>query len=307
MSSNPPAPNPAPAPAPPVPGPDTSATTEIRIISHSNIFYWWPVWAVGLLMAFLTLLSGQRMILVPAGAEARRDWQVVVGTTTTETGVAIPKTATKEGILLEKGNLLPDKPENPGDPTLPKPLQPKLRMAATSSYGVIWATVLLLVIVITNIHLRGLWSVVIIVLILLISVIFGLLDWWTPILDTISLLDIRINLGGYLFISLTLLGIWLAGLLFFDRQTYMVFTPGQLKVCLEIGGGETAYDTMGMVIQKQRDDLFRHWILGLGSGDLIVRTSGATAQEFHLPNVLFVGHKLQLIEEMQRERPVVKG
>ena len=87
----------------------------------------------------------------------------------------------------------------------------------------------------------------------------------------------------------------------------MIFTPGQVRVHLEIGGGETAYDTMGMTIQKQRDDLFRHWILGLGSGDLIVRTSGANSHEFHMPNVLSVSYKLRQIEEMQRDRPTVQG
>jgi hypothetical protein len=94
---------------------------------------------------------------------------------------------------------------------------------------------------------------------------------------------------------------------FFDRQIYMVFNPGQLKVCLEIGAGETAYDTMGMVIQRQRDDLFRHWILGLGSGDLIVRTSGAHSHEFHMENVLNVNSKLKAIEEMMRDKSVVSG
>jgi hypothetical protein len=299
------------APPPAAPAPGTSALTEIKIISHSNIFYWWPVWAVGLLMALLTFVEGRRMILVPGPmmgnieewVEVDRRLQVVSGPDDPNTGR--PPTATREGITLKKGHLLPDKFENPAAP--PRAELPKLRTTASSSYGVVWATILLIVIVITNVPLRGLWSVVIIVTILLISVIFGLLDWWSTILDTLSVLDIRINMGGYLFISLILLGIWLVSMIFFDRQVYMVFSPGQVKVCLEVGGGETSYDTMGLVIQKQRDDLFRHWILGLGSGDLIVRTSGANAHEFHLPNVLFVGRKLQLIEEMQRERPVVKG
>lgn len=290
-----------PKPPPSAPAPGTSALTEIKIISHSNIFYWWPVWAVGLLMAGLTMAGGKRMVLVPPDAEARRDITIAQPSDTGQ-----PKIVVREGIIIEKGHLPPDKADNVNDP-LPKPLQPKLRMANTSSLGVVWATILLLVIVITNVPLRGLWSVVVIVMILLIAVIFGLLDWWSTILDTLSVLDIRINMGGYLFISLILLGIWLVSMIFFDRQVYMVFSPGQVKVCLEVGGGETSYDTMGLVIQKQRDDLFRHWILGLGSGDLIVRTSGANAHEFHLPNVLFVGRKLQLIEEMQRERPVVKG
>jgi hypothetical protein len=55
--------------------------------------------------------------------------------------------------------------------------------------------------------------------------------------------------------------------LFFDRQMYMIFAPGQLRVCQEIGSGEVAYDTLGMVVVKQRSGLFRHWLLGFGSGD----------------------------------------
>ena len=87
----------------------------------------------------------------------------------------------------------------------------------------------------------------------------------------------------------------------------MVFSPGQLRVRLEIGSGETAYDVMGMMVEKRRDDLFRHWVLGLGSGDLIVKTSGANAQQFDMPNVLFIGRKVRLIQEMLQEREVVRG
>ena len=96
-------------------------------------------------------------------------------------------------------------------------------------------------------------------------------------------------------------------MLLFDRQIYMVFSPGQMRVRQEIGESETAFDTTGMVIQKQRSDLFRHWILGLGSGDLIVRTAGANPQEFHMHNVLFIGRKVKEIENLLRERQVVTG
>ena len=84
---------------------------------------------------------------------------------------------------------------------------------------------------------------------------------------------------------------------------YMVFTPGQFKVCTEIGGGEKVFDTIGMKLEKRRSDLFRHWILGLGSGDLIVKTTGAQAHQFEMDNVLFVGRKVQQIEEMIRKIP----
>jgi hypothetical protein len=294
-----------PAPAHPVQTAGTSAQ-EILIISRSNLFYWWPVWAIGFLMALLTAIEGRRMILVPGpdDVEVRRDWTIVTGPGAGPTDP--PKTELREGVLLSKGNMLPDKPEKAGE-KLSKPMPPKLHMASSSSYGVVWAAILLLVIFITNVPLRGLWSVVVIVFVVLIAVIFALADWWTTILGWLYLLDIRINMGGYLFISLILFCMWLSVTMFFDRQIYMIFTPGQLKVCTEIGGGEAAYDTQGMVVEKHRDDLFRHWILGLGSGDLTVKTSGANPQTYHLHNVLFIGRKLQLIEDMLRDRPVVKG
>src|ERR1035438_2742507 len=131
-------------------------------------------------------------------------------------------------------------------------------MSNDKNLGVLYAAVLLLVIVITNIPLRGLWSVIVIVLIISISIIFALLHWWEDILHYLNFLDIRINAAGYLVISSILFVLWLVVMLLFDRQLYMVFTPGQLRVRLEIGDAETAFDTTGMTLQKQRSDLFRH-------------------------------------------------
>ncbi len=268
---------------------------EIKIVSHSNLFYWWPVWAIGLVMALLTALDGHRLAIVPADTVAEHK-RVVVG---------YEDRGPVDVLMLPKGKELPN------DPSTNLPVQPHLHMASVSTYGVLFAIVLLLVIVITNVPLRGLWSVVVIVLIVLLSVIFALAQhegrsWWAHILEAFFRLHIYINTAGYLVISLALFVIWLVTFLLFDPQIYMVFTPGQLRLRQEIGGGEAAYDTQGMVIQKQRNDLFRHWILGLGSGDLIVTTSGAAAHHFDLPNVLFVGYKVRQIEDMLREKQIVQ-
>lgn len=299
MSTETPPPVTAPPPAP-APAPATYDQQEIRIISHSSLFYWWPVWVAGFVMGLLSLVEGKLVAVVPSGTEARRAGQIYLG----KDEAGSPNTETRDIYILPSKDKL--RSENPDDPT-GKPIQPHLRMTTSSTYGVIWATILLLVIVITNVPLRGLWSWVVIVFSALLVIIFALAGWWDTIFYYISVLDIRINAGGYFFISIILCAIWLISMFLFDRQIYMVFTPGQLRLCLDIGGGETSYDTTGMVIQKERSDLFRHIILGLGSGDLIVRTSGANAHEFHLPNVLFVGRKLQMVEAMQRDRPVVKG
>jgi hypothetical protein len=300
----------APQAAPQVPPPGTEDRQEIRIVSHSHLFYWWPVWAVGFLMALLTYLDGHRMAIVPPGTEAFRDANVTAskgeGQKVTFENVDVLVVAPPSGDQAKRQHLLPTHPAA-ADAKLPPPEQPYMHVSENKGYGVLFAIVLLLVIVITNVPLRGLWSVVVIVLIVLGSIIFYLAHWWEPILDALGRLHVLINMAGYLVISAGLFIIWLVTFLLFDQQIYMVFTPGQLRVRQEIGGGEESYDTMGMSLQKQRNDLFRHWVLGLGSGDLIVNTSGANARHFDLPNVLFVGYKLKQIEEMLREKPVVRG
>ena len=166
---------------------------------------------------------------------------------------------------------------------------------------------LLLVVFITNVPIRGLWSVIVILTVLLGTIILALAGWWDDILEAAAHSHVYINAFGYLAISLPLLALWLVVVLFFDRKMYMVFAPGQLLVRQDIGSGEVAYDTMGMVVAKRRSDLFRHWLLGFGSGDLLVKTAGANAQQFEMHNVLFVGSKLQLIQDMLQTREVVSG
>jgi len=53
--------------------------------------------------------------------------------------------------------------------------------------------------------------------------------------------------------------------------------------------------------------VFRHWLLGFGSGDLTVRTAGTTTKEFEMPSVLGINRKLALINTMVQEREVIQG
>src|SRR5690349_7211031 len=38
----------------------------IRVVSHTTLFYWWPVWLAGFLFAGLTYLDGTRLAVLPA-------------------------------------------------------------------------------------------------------------------------------------------------------------------------------------------------------------------------------------------------
>jgi hypothetical protein len=278
--------------SPPPLGQPPHSQSEIRVVSHSNLFYWWPVWLVGYIMALLTLLDGHLLAVVPPETE-------VVVVTKNMSGEK-KGSENIEVKMKDREVLVPKSPKS-------QLTKPKNHMAANKNLGVIFCTVLLLVIAITNIPLRGLWSVMVIVIIIFTSIILGLMDKWKYLLDALEWLDIHINLAGYVVISTVVLALWLVSFFFFDQQIYMVFTPGQVRVRLEIGEGETAFPTMGITFKKQRSDLFRHWILGLGSGDLLVTTGGSQAQHFDLPNVLFVGRKVKAIEEMLRTMPTVRN
>jgi hypothetical protein len=160
--------------------------------------------------------------------------------------------------------------------------------------------------VITNVHLRGLWSLVVIIIIVLGSIIFALGHVWERVMSHWSQLAIHINMGAYLSFSLALFIVWLINFAFFDRQRYVSVSSGQVRLHMAIGQGEIVYDTTNMVFQKQRSDLFRHWILGFGSGDLEIRPANQK-EPIDLPNVLFVGHKVQEIQSLIKEKEVVSS
>ena len=41
------------------------APPEIKIISHSNIFYWWPAWVAGFAVALISYTQGRDVAIVP--------------------------------------------------------------------------------------------------------------------------------------------------------------------------------------------------------------------------------------------------
>jgi hypothetical protein len=232
------------------------------------------------------------MAVVPANTVAHKDRKVEV-----DEG----KVETRNVLVLPDNSALVERRNRAGEMEV---FQPTIFMSPRRTYGTLFVILLLIVIGITNVPMRGLWSVFVLLVIVGLSVIFAVAGWWETIFAHLSLLSIHINMGGYLLISGVLFLLWLLNLFVFDRQIYMIFTPGQVRVRVEIGGSETVYDTTGMVVQKHRSDLFRHWILGFGSGDLDIRPVGL-ASPIELPNVLRVARAVRTIETLIKEKVVV--
>src|SRR5262245_65589644 len=62
--SKPTPPGPGAALAPPPPG-TPPRPREIKLVSHSTIFYWWPIWVLGYVMALVTYFENNHLAIVP--------------------------------------------------------------------------------------------------------------------------------------------------------------------------------------------------------------------------------------------------
>jgi hypothetical protein len=217
----------------------------VYVYSHSQFLYWWPVWVIGYIMAFLTWLGGEK---------------VVVGGT-------------------------------------------EVWFHRSKNVGVLFTLTFFLVILITNVSLRGLASVVAILAFAFTALALAYFGWWEDVFAWMGMVSIYMNMGFYVFFSTLVLLVWAFSVFVYDRMSYWRVTPGQMTYEHVIGGAAKSYDTRGMVFEKHRQDLFRHWVLGLGSGDVQISTTGAKRETLNVPNVLFVDSKIGEIQQMIAAKP----
>jgi hypothetical protein len=220
---------------------------QIILVSHSSLFYWWPVWAVGYLMAFLTLIGGQD---IPIGDH-------------------------------HEGRFYP-----------------------ANYMGVVFIFTLFMVILISNITLRGLASALVVTGAALFVVVIAYFGLWDSILGWLGSLNVFLNEGAYFWFSTLMFLVWAFTTFVFDRMSYWRVEAGQISHVHVFGASTKSYDTENMTFEKRRDDVFRHWLLGMGSGDLIIHAFNAGEREkLEIPNVLFIGRKIKEIQHMIATQP----
>ncbi len=134
----------------------------------------------------------------------------------------------------------------------------------SSNLGVIFILTLAAVILITNVTVRGLASVIVILSLALAALLLAYYHKWDLVLEWLGNLKIHFNLGAYFWISTTIFTIWALTVLVFDHLNYWRITPGQVTHENIFGAGSKSYDAQNMVLEKLRNDFFRHWVLGFG-------------------------------------------
>jgi hypothetical protein len=172
----------------------------------------------------------------------------------------------------------------------------------SSAVGLTYVSLLLLLIVFTNVKLRGINSVVALLTIAFIAVLLAWFGWWDDIARLIPYLWVHMNTGFYLVFSTGLLIIWLLMFFVFDRLTYWRIRPGQMTEEHLIGGGAESFDTNGLRFEKLGSDFFR-MVLGFGAGDLKATTTGDRGTTIEIPNVVLVSRKVRSIERLISVKP----
>jgi hypothetical protein len=258
----------------------------IRVVSHTGLVYWWPVWLLGFILSGLVFLSGGRMAIVPAGTTVKAADDNVYELT-------VPGRSRRS---LERA----------AEATARGATAFPIRACGNREFGVVYIAVLLLVIFGSNVPLRGLWSVVAILTIIVVTGALAYFDVWGWILENLWGLHIEITLAGYLLTSVVLLALWCFTVFGLDQLRYVHFTTGQFTVCEGIGDARAVYDMTRVTVRKRRSDLIRHWILGLGAGDLVISVPNQS-REIVMPDVLFVDRKIRQIAELMKVRPVTAG
>lgn len=172
----------------------------------------------------------------------------------------------------------------------------------SSALGLTYLSILLLLIVFTNVRLRGVHSIIALLAVAFIAVLLAWFGWWDNIARMIPYLSVHMNTGFYLVFSSGLLIIWLLMFFVFDRFTYWRIRPGQMTEEHLIGGGAESFDTNGLRFQKHSSDFFRT-TLGLGAGDLKATAASGRGATIEMPNVMFVDRKVRAIEKLISVKP----
>jgi hypothetical protein len=216
-------------------------TERLVVYQHSDLFYWWVVWAYGLVCAALTWLRGTPVALAQG----------------------------HKAVLIYPGAWM----------------------------GISFVMLILFVLVFTNARARGVKSLVLFLVLIVIGLVIQLTAGWTEILQVFPLLLVHMNLAFYLLFSGVLLAAWLFVIFGTDHAVRWEFGPNSIAKKYWFTDAAESYTSPQVETSRQSDDIFVHrllglWFIGAGTGDIEIRfsTSGSGQKVFFLKNVWRAGH-----------------
>ena len=217
---------------------------SIKFYSHSQIFYFWPVWLAAYACALVSWLYEYKMDLYVDNRPVVYD------------------------VIL-----------------YPHPY-----------LGLAFIFTMITVIFVTSVNIRGLWVVIIALLLLFAGALVHFTHKLPHLLAFLDNLKIFMSYHSYLVIGVALSVIWFLTVFIYDRRRYAEFRAKQFTVVEEVGEKMNAFDTHGMTVKRERDNFFQHVLLGFGSGDVVVIP--AHGDKVYCQNVLNVNRVIAEIQDL---------
>jgi hypothetical protein len=166
----------------------------------------------------------------------------------------------------------------------------ELHVHSSAWVGISFVALLLIVAFFTNYRVKGPYSVILILGLVVAAFAMYFADVWSFIFRVFPALLIFMNLAFYLSLSTALFLLWALATFGLARLSYWEFTPGQVTRYQRIGEGSQSWDARGLHLDRVADDILINKILGLrflgfGTADLKFTTSGAVRETHTIENV----------------------
>jgi hypothetical protein len=166
--------------------------------------------------------------------------------------------------------------------------------------GLVFLGILVFNILFTSVNIRGLWASLVILVLTSVALLLHIFELWTVIQDFLLKLRMFISAEFYLGVGIVLFSFWFLVVFVYDRRRYIELHSTHLAIVQEVGEGEKNFDVRGIVFDKKRNNFFQHIVLGFGSGDIVITTSGGQRELIYFPNVLYISSKLKAIRQVAR-------
>ena len=170
--------------------------------------------------------------------------------------------------------------------------------------GIGFITSLFLTLILVNFRARGVYAVLLVLLLLVGAVAVQFALGWGTIMDGLSLLKIHMNLATYIVAFCIAFAVWLYAILIHPRFTYWFVRPGEVGT-ISMSGAEETFRPQNVHVNRRGDDFFVHKVLGLsflgiGTGDIIVDfdAPGQGHVQHVLTNVFYPKKKVELIQRL---------
>ena len=153
-----------------------AAKREITLISHSMLFYWWPIWLLGFIMALVTYIENHRLAVLPPNTTASK-----LRETENRAFYELRVDKGQETYPLQRA--VKASSEGPEESARAFPT----RVSTQVWMGPIFCVVLILTVVITNVPLRGLWSFLVLLMMVMLALAITVVPGgWDKLLNALG-------------------------------------------------------------------------------------------------------------------------